>query len=130
MLEMFSMKQAPVDLADGESGLVSPSITSSTSDDNSVELLEQKPPESAEADSSFQQSFVEDNSMEVDGEGVGGKAAKKKVSWAAEDSLVSVHYFEMDESERSEVPYVFSLFLLISKDAPLTHSVYNVAHMI
>jgi len=27
---------------------------------------------------------------------------KKRVSWAEEDNLVMVHYFEMDESERGD----------------------------
>ena len=28
--------------------------------------------------------------------------SRKKVTWAAEDSLTTVHYFEMDESERGK----------------------------
>ena len=29
-----------------------------------------------------------------------GKKKKKKVSWATEDNLTRVHYFQLDESER------------------------------
>lgn len=31
-----------------------------------------------------------------------GKKKKKSVSWAEEDNLVNIHYFEMDESERGK----------------------------
>ena len=31
---------------------------------------------------------------------------KKRVSWAEDSNLVSVHYFEMDESERGKIFFV------------------------
>lgn len=35
------------------------------------------------------------------GDGDGGVSTKKKqVSWASDDNLATVHYFELDESER------------------------------
>lgn len=94
----IALLQAPMELGDGET--LSPSVSNSTTDENSVELSEQRP----ETNGNLQQSLGNDASMETNddsmNESIGGK--KKKVSWAAEATLVSIHYFEMDESERSE----------------------------
>ena len=38
-------------------------------------------------------------------DGVRVSVKKKKVSWASEDNLTSVHYFELDESERGKHMY-------------------------
>lgn len=37
------------------------------------------------------------------GDGDEQKSNKKRVSWATDDNLTRIHYFEMDESERGDI---------------------------
>ena len=50
---------------------------------------------------------VEDEEEKMDTSDTENKTSKKKrVSWADDRNLVSIHYFEMDESERGMQTYL------------------------
>lgn len=48
----------------------------------------------------------------VPGDGDGGeKKNKKRVSWASDDNLTMIQYFELDESERGNVTCMCRVFV-------------------
>ena len=44
---------------------------------------------------------------------------KKRVSWAEDTNLVSVHYFDLDESERGKHMYMYKTLGIVKSANPI-----------